>query len=249
MYIDKNMAIPNIPLICWIFNKKTNLERFVRDNMALNDLITTKNASQFLNISASSLRVYAQTMELLGYDFKRRENARQFSQYDLHIISEAMKFFKLHGGTMKTALHYAIVKEEQGEEIANALPELQDDYSEENNKPKNLDISAFSDEIITQISHNLIKHIDEQSHKSTKNVIQALQELKTTKDDTYYLKEENDQLKGYIKQINEDKELYTKKYKKLEEKNEKLNFEIESLRKEISNIKKMSMWEFRKWKK
>lgn len=217
--------------------------------MALNDLITTKNASQFLNISASSLRVYAQTMELLGYEFKRRENARQFSQYDLHIISEAMKFFKLHGGTMKTALHYAIVKEEQGEKIANALPELQDDYSEENNKPKKLDISAFSDEIITQISHNLIKRIDEQSHKSTKDVIQALQELKTTKDDTYYLKEENDQLKGYIKQINEDKELYTKKYKKLEEKNEQLNFEIESLRKEISSIKKMSMWEFRKWKK
>lgn len=243
------MAVPNILLICWIFNKKTNLERFVSDNMALNDLITTKNASQFLNISASSLRVYAQTMELLGYEFKRRENARQFSQYDLHIISEAMKFFKLHGGTMKTALHYAIVKEEQGEEIANALPELQDDYSEENNKPKNLDISAFSDEIITQISHNLITRIDEQSHKSTKDVIQALQELKTTKDDTYYLKEENDQLKGYIKQINEDKELYTKKYKKLEEKNEQLNFEIESLRKEISSIKKMSMWEFRKWKK
>ncbi|MEK0238198.1 hypothetical protein WMY98_12160, partial [Staphylococcus capitis] len=156
--------------------------------MALNDLITTKNASQFLNISPSSLRAYAQTMELLGYEFKRRENARQFSQYDLHIINEAMKFFKLHGGTMKTALHYAIVKEEHGEDIANALPELQEDYVEEDNTPQQFDLSAFSDDIVSRISEQINAQIKEQSQNTTENVIQALYKHDKPTEDVEYLK-------------------------------------------------------------
>ncbi|WP_311047154.1 hypothetical protein, partial [Staphylococcus epidermidis] len=63
--------------------------------------LSTKNASQFLNISVSSMRLYAKTMESLGYEFKTVENARRFTKYDLQIIYEAMERFKLVGGTMK----------------------------------------------------------------------------------------------------------------------------------------------------
>ncbi|WP_317956209.1 hypothetical protein [Staphylococcus sp. NWU MKU2] len=211
--------------------------------MALNDLLTTKNASQFLNISPSSLRVYAQTMELLGYEFKRRENARQFSQYDLHIISEAMKFFKLHGGTMKTALHYSIVKEEQGEEIANALPELQNDYvEEENGNSQKLDLQSFSDDIVSRISSQILQKIEEQSENTSKNVIEAIYKLKEPKEDINYLKEENDRLRANISRIEQYNDEHANKYEKLEEENAKLRTELESL-------KNMSIWEFRKWKK
>lgn len=211
--------------------------------MALNDLLTTKNASQFLNISPSSLRVYAQTMELLGYEFKRRENARQFSQYDLHIISEAMKFFKLHGGTMKTALHYSIVKEEQGEEIANALPELQNDYAEEENgNSQKLDLQSFSDDIVSRISSQILQKIEEQSENTSKNVTEAIYKLKEPKEDINYLKEENERLRANINRIEQYNDEHTNKYEKLEEENAKLRTELESL-------KNMSIWEFRKWKK
>lgn len=211
--------------------------------MALNDLLTTKNASQFLNISPSSLRVYAQTMELLGYEFKRRENARQFSQYDLHIISEAMKFFKLHGRTMKTALHYSIVKEEQGEEIANALPELQNDYAEEENgNSQKLDLQSFSDDIVSRISSQILQKIEEQSENTSKNVTEAIYKLKEPKEDINYLKEENERLRANISRIEQYNDEHTNKYEKLEEENAKLRTELESL-------KNMSIWEFRKWKK
>lgn len=211
--------------------------------MALNDLLTTKNASQFLNISPSSLRVYAQTMELLGYEFKRRENARQFSQYDLHIISEAMKFFKLHGGTMKTALHYSIVKEEHGEEIANALPELQNDYAEEENgNSQKLDLQSFSDDIVSRISSQILQKIEEQSENTSKNVTEAIYKLKEPKEDINYLKEENERLRANISRIEQYNDEHTNKYEKLEEENAKLRTELESL-------KNMSIWEFRKWKK
>lgn len=211
--------------------------------MALNDLLTTKNASQFLNISPSSLRVYAQTMELLGYEFKRRENARQFSQYDLHIISEAMKFFKLHGGTMKTALHYSIVKEEQGEEIANALPELQNDYvEEENGNSQKLDLQSFSDDIVSRISSQILQKIEEQSENTSKNVTEAIYKLKEPKEDINYLKEENERLRANISRIEQYNDEHANKYEKLEEENAKLRTELESL-------KNMSIWEFRKWKK
>ena len=69
------------------------------------ELVTTKNASNFLGVSASSLRVYAQHMEAVGYSFKKVENARQFSRYDLQIISEALERYKLSVGTNKYALH------------------------------------------------------------------------------------------------------------------------------------------------
>ncbi|QXU91396.1 hypothetical protein [Staphylococcus epidermidis] len=42
--------------------------------------LSTKNASQFLNISVSSMRLYAKTMESLGYEFKTVENARRFTK-------------------------------------------------------------------------------------------------------------------------------------------------------------------------
>ncbi|WP_210122785.1 hypothetical protein, partial [Staphylococcus sp. GDY8P196P] len=76
--------------------------------------LSTKNASQLLKISVSSMRLYAQTMEAMGYEFKKVDNARRFTKYDLQLISEAMERFKLVGGTMKQALHYTIVKFEQG---------------------------------------------------------------------------------------------------------------------------------------
>lgn len=62
--------------------------------------LSTKNTSQLLDISTSSVRLYAKTMESMGYEFKLVDNARRFSQYDIQIISEAMERYKLVGGTI-----------------------------------------------------------------------------------------------------------------------------------------------------
>lgn len=41
--------------------------------------LSTKNTSQLLNISTSSVRLYAKKMESMGYEFKLVDNARRFS--------------------------------------------------------------------------------------------------------------------------------------------------------------------------
>ena len=80
--------------------------------------ITTKRASDMLGISPSTLRAYGLNMENLGYNFNKIDGARQFTKYDLQIISDALERFKNVGGTMKQSLRYAIVKAEQGIEVA-----------------------------------------------------------------------------------------------------------------------------------
>ncbi|MBG3870457.1 hypothetical protein [Staphylococcus haemolyticus] len=193
------------------------------------ELVTTKNASNFLGVSASSLRVYAQHMEAVGYSFKKVENARQFSRYDLQIISEALERYKLSGGTIKDALHYVVVKEEKGEAEAEALQSLPKEKQSQGVKA--FDIEQFKQDLSQYINNNLNSTLE----KHLQNVTEAITDISKSKDDTKPLQDEIERLRALNKQLESERDQY-----KLE--NSNMSNEMEKLR-------NMSIWEFRKWKK
>lgn len=196
--------------------------------------ITTKRASELLDISPSSLRVYAQTMELLEYEFKKVDNARQFTQYDLQIIREAMERYKLTGGTMKQALRYSIVKAEQGEEVANALPTHEVTTSDNNLQS----LQEVESHIVEQVTKGLADYI----MSSNENTIQAIKSLREPLEDVEVLKDKNASLETSVSHTQDELE-------KLRAENEVLKDENIKLRSNLEQLQNMSIWEFRKWKK
>lgn len=193
------------------------------------EVVTTKNASNFLGVSASSLRVYAQHMEAVGYSFKKVENARQFSRYDLQIISEALERYKLIGGTIKDALHYVVVKEEKGEAEAEALQSLPKETQSQ--RVNVFDIEQFKQDLSQYINNNLNSTLE----KHLQNVTEAITDISNTRNDTKPLQDEIERLRTLNKQLESERDQY-----KLE--NSNMSNEMETLR-------NMSIWEFRKWKK
>ena len=191
--------------------------------------LSTKNASQLLEISVSSMRLYAQTMEAMGYEFKKIDNARKFTKYDLQLISEAMERFKLVGGTMKQALHYTIVKFEQGKEVADAIPTP---VTEKESTPA--DLQELQNNMIKQINSNFDYKLEDNKNE----LLDALRDAvanKSDSEDINTLKEENERLRAL--------------YDEIKRTSDELKQENEKLRSDMDQFHKMSMWEFRKWKK
>lgn len=191
--------------------------------------LSTKNASQLLEISVSSMRLYAQTMEAMGYEFKKIDNARKFTKYDLQLISEAMERFKLVGGTMKQALHYTIVKFEQGKEVADAIPTP---VTEKESTPA--DLQELQSNMINKINSNFEYKLEHNKNE----LLDALRDVITNtndSDDINNLKEENERL--------------NKRYDEMKRNHDELKEENEKLKRDMDQFHKMSMWEFRKWKK
>lgn len=197
--------------------------------MAQVNELSTKNASQLLDISTSSVRLYAKTMEAMGYEFKQVDNARRFTQYDIQVISEAMERYKLVGGTMKQALHYTIVKFEQGKEVADAIPEPR---KEINNTPE--DLKALQSNLLSEIRNNVQDELSKH-HNELLKAIESIHNEQDSVEDVNHLKQENERLNSLYEQIKTDKE-------KLEQENAKLHDQL-------NKFNSMSMWEFRKWKK
>ena len=197
--------------------------------MAQVNELSTKNASQLLNISTSSVRLYAKTMEAMGYEFKQVDNARRYSQYDIQVISEAMERYKLVGGTMKQALHYTIVKFEQGKEVADAIPTP---VTEKESTPT--DLQELQNNMIKQINSNFDYKLEDNKNE----LLDALRDaVANTNDseDINNLKEENERL--------------NKLYDEMKRNHDELKEENEKLKSAMDQFNKMSMWEFRKWKK
>ncbi|WP_436871252.1 hypothetical protein [Staphylococcus arlettae] len=191
--------------------------------------LSTKNASQLLEISVSSMRLYAQTMEAMGYEFKKIDNARKFTKYDLQLISEAMERFKLVGGTMKQALHYTIVKFEQGKEVADAIPTP---VTEKESTPA--DLQELQNNMIKQINSNFDYKLEDNKNE----LLDALRDAvanKSDSEDINTLKEENERLRAL--------------YDEIKRTSDELKQENAKLRSDMDQFHKMSMWEFRKWKK
>lgn len=200
------------------------------------EFITTKKASELLNVSASTLRVYAQNMEALGYEFKKIDNARQFSQHDLQLINESMTRYKHRGGTMKDALHYVIVKENEGPEAAESLETSVSD--QQSHSSIRFDLNELQNDITQKINNNLNNILDHRFNE----LIEAIRKPEIDKRDINILKDDIARLRASSEAMRNDRDKYIELYKHLERENKELKQEIESL-------KNMSMWEFRKWKK
>ena len=191
--------------------------------------LSTKNASQLLKISVSSMRLYAQTMEAMGYEFKKVDNARRFTKYDLQLISEAMERFKLVGGTMKQALHYTIVKFEQGKEVADAIPTP---VTEKDSTPT--DLQEMQNNMVKQINSNFEYKLENNKNE----LLDALRDVvgnTNDSEDINHLREENERLRAL--------------YDEIKRTSDELKQENEKLRSDMDQFHKMSMLEFRKWKK
>lgn len=201
------------------------------------EFITTKKASELLKISASTLRVYAQNMEALGYEFKKIDNARQFSQHDLQLINESMARYKHRGGTMKDALHYVIVKENEGPEAAEAL-ETSEVVQHSHGSSNRFDLNELQNDITQKINSNLNNILDHRFNE----LIEAVRKPGIDKEDINILKDDIARLRASNEEIRNDRDKYIGLYEELEHENKELQQEIESL-------KNMSIWEFRKWKK
>ncbi len=168
-------------------------------------------------------------MESVGYSFKKVENARQFSRYDLQIISEALERYKLTGGAIKDALHYVIVKEEKGEAEAEALQSLpKEKQSQEVNT---FDVEQFKQDLSQYINDNLNNTLE----KHLQDITEAITDVSNTKDDTKPMQDEIERLRALNEQLESERDQY-----KLESSN---------MSDEIEQLKTMSIWEFRKWKK
>lgn len=200
------------------------------------EFITTKKASELLNISASTLRVYAQNMEALGYEFKKIDNARQFSQHDLQLINESMTRYKHRGGTMKDALHYVIVKENEGPEAAESLETSISD--QQPHSSTRFDLNELQNDITQKINNNLNNILDHRFNE----LIDAIRKPEIDKEDINILKDDIARLSASSEAIRNDRDKYIELNEQLERENEELQQEIESL-------KNMSIWEFRRWKK
>lgn len=168
-------------------------------------------------------------MESVGYSFKKVENARQFSRYDLQIISEALERYKLTGGAIKDALHYVIVKEEKGEAEAEALQSLPKEKQSQG--VNNFDVEKFKQDLSQYINDNLNSTLE----KHLQDVTEAITDVSYTKDDTKPMQDEIERLRALNEQLESERDQY-----KLESSN---------MSDEIEQLKTMSIWEFRKWKK
>lgn len=200
------------------------------------EFITTKKASELLKISASTLRVYAQNMEALGYEFRKIDNARQFSQHDLQLINESMTHYKHRGGTMKDALHYVIVKENEGPEAAESLEASVSD--KQSHSSARFDLNELQNDITQRINSNLNNILDHRFNE----LIEAIRKPEIDKEDINILKDDIARLRATNEEIRIDRDKYIGINEQLERENKELQQEIESL-------KNMSIWEFRKWKK
>lgn len=182
--------------------------------------VTTKQASELLKVSASSLRSYAQTMESFGYTFKKIDNARQFNEFDLQLIAEALTRFQSVGGTVKESLQYVIIKDKKGVDSAeqlNAEPE-----------PTNNTIDLS---VITEVQKNIVDTVTGVVNSSIdsgiERLLNAINGQDTTKEDLKRLESESQ------KALNE--------VQALKQENEKL-------KNELDQIKSMNYWQFRKWR-
>ncbi|PKE20731.1 hypothetical protein [Macrococcoides caseolyticum] len=185
------------------------------------DYVTTKKASELLKVSASSLRSYAQTMESFGYTFKKIDNARQFNEFDLQLIVEALTRFQSVGGTVKESLQYVIIKDKEGVDSAEQLS------AEPEPTNNTMDLS-----VITEVQKNIVDTVTGSVNSSIdsgiERLLNAINGQDTTKEDLKRLESESQ------KALNE--------VQALKQENEKL-------RKELDQIKSMNYWQFRKWKK
>lgn len=178
------------------------------------DYFSTKDASKVLEISVSSMRLYAQRMEAMGYKFKTIDNARRFNKYDLLLISKAMKRFKLVGGKMEESLHYMIIADREGEERAQRF--IDDMYSDP--QPKQKEEQLNGEEIAKAVSSMML---DESQR---------------------YYNILNDKLNELEKQNNLQLALDNWKEKYHELKDEKTKLEIELHRLSLMNYRQFKNW-------
>lgn len=196
------------------------------------DFITTKGASEILNISTASLRSYAQHMEYIGYRFRKENNARQFTKHDIELIQEAMELFKYQGGTIKGSLQYIITKEIEGEEVANSL-----DVNNENEKSYS-ELEVFKNDLIQNINSKINSDLDHHISK----VIEVVQNQNQKNDNI-------DDLKSEIKNLKHTNESLERKILDLKTMYSNVENENAELRFYLTKFKSMGIFEFRKWKK
>lgn len=146
--------------------------------------ISTKGAAEALGISASNMRLYGKLMEELRYSFKKVNNARQFSMYDLQLIQEARERHSQLGGTIKDAFHYVIVKDREGADAAEELEPVNDNEL--------MDSSDVA---------NTINRLEQTFNKGFESLMEAIQDDKAPNDEIMELQSDIELLQASEKEL------------------------------------------------
>lgn len=147
---------------------------------------STKGAAEALGISASNMRLYGKLMEELGYSFKKVNNARQFSMYDLQLIQEARERHSQLGGTIKDAFNYVIVKDREGADAAEELEPVNDNEL--------MDSSDVA---------NTINRLEQTFNKGFESLMEAIQDDKAPNDEIMELQSDIELLQASEEQLKE----------------------------------------------
>lgn len=190
----------------------------------------TKDIATILDVSVPTVRNYAKKLEQYNHEFTMRKQARIWTDTEISIIREATTLYKDSEYTLDTCFQYAIAKRNVG---ADKAKELLETPVQPHNSPQD-----------TQGLDTL--NVDIQA------ILEGINDIKdglTPNDKLIEYQEEN---RHYIEQIDDlkaDLRAANEKIVLLQKDNRRLETESLTLSSEITVIKQMSMWEFRKYKK
>lgn len=187
---------------------------------------SSKTVADILNVSPSTIRLYAKKMENLGHIFRKVNDAREFSNDEVNMFKTAQEYYERTGGTIYRALYFAKMKRQYGEEVAH--DEIDKSYAQSLEAvTTNKDLTKFKKELLTEMEV-CVKDKVQQSFDD------FVKQMKDTVDDTSYNPD--------IEKIMQEKE-------ELIEKDIEHREKIAALENRLANIKSLSIRDFKNWKK
>lgn len=179
----------------------------------------TKEVGEILDISVPSVRNYAKALERSGYEFKKRKQARLWTDYELELIKEVLNLYNNNDYALDICFQYVVTKhtegEEEAEKILQSIP------------------TVTHEEAINMPYHALFKDI-----QAIKDGIEHIQ-VKVSEPEQI---EHNNQYEKENVDLKKDKA-------ELEQELLELNKEHEALKEELNALKKMGVFEFMKYRK
>lgn len=142
----------------------------------MNNEWLTKDVAEILDVSVPTVRNYAKTLERYNHEFKKRKQARVWTDVEVGIIKEATDLFKDSDYTLDVCFQYAMAKRNVGEDKAKEL-------------------------LVEPVNYTREEHIP-QLQQMEQNILQAISGIKDDLTPDNDLLEYQDKEQDYIEQIN-----------------------------------------------
>ena len=188
----------------------------------MNKILLTNEVAKVLDISIGTVRNYAKSLERAGHEFDKRQQARLWTDEEIELIQQVQQLYNNNDYPLELCFEYVVKRKNEGESAASDI--LEQSHYISKSDPTSPQLDDLRGDIRALINRFDSFEDTLQPHKQIEHADQVkdLQEqLQAANDEIALLQKENDRL--------ETKSL--------------------TLSSEITVIKQMSMWEFRKYKK